>query len=99
MYQYGDYICSRLVGEFRRKTKSYEKIDNFLEQTVCNMNDKQFKTKFRMNPDIMQDLLNRAGRVYTQDNSNVFNFGRPRTDLERELLVMIWSLSNLESFR
>lgn len=75
-----------------------EKIENFFEQTVPNMNDKQFKAHFRMNPDTFQDLLNRAGRVYRQDNL-IVSVGRPRTDLEKELLVLIWCLANLESFR
>lgn len=81
------------------ETNVIEKIENFFEQTVPNMNDKQFKTHFRMNSDTFQDLLNRAGRVYRQNNTNVSNVGRPRTDLEKELLVLIWCLANLESFR
>lgn len=46
-----------------------------------------------------EDLVEKANRVYTQNNLNPSNVGHPRIGIEKELMVTMWYLGNLESFR
>jgi hypothetical protein len=73
-----------------------EKIENFAEITVPNMNDHQFKMHFRMTPTTFEDLICKATRVARTRANNVNHVGHPRMNIEKEFLIVIWCLSNLE---
>lgn len=76
-----------------------EKVDRYAEYTVPHLNVKQFKAHFRMETQTFEDLVEKANRVYTQNNLNPSNVGHPRISIEKELMVTMWYLGNLESFR
>lgn len=62
-----------------------EKVYNYIEETVPNLPDRQFQMNFRMCPEY---------RVTTDRG-----VGFPRTSLEKEVMICVWYMSNVESFR
>lgn len=77
-----------------------EKIDNYAEYTILNMNDNHWKMHFRMTTTTFEDLVEKINIVFTETNLNVSNVGYPKTNkLEKELIITIWYLGNLESLR
>lgn len=71
-----------------------EKVENFAEITVPLFDDRQFKRHFRMTPTTFEDLLKKINTL-----THARGVGYPRTVLEKEVMVTIWYLGNLESFR
>ncbi|CAH1373259.1 unnamed protein product [Tenebrio molitor] len=77
-----------------------EKVDNFAEYTVPHMTDRQFQMHFRLTVETFEDLLQKMYAVRAEYiNNNNVKHGFPRTILEKEAMIMIWSLSNQECFR
>lgn len=78
-----------------------EKVDNFAELTVPYMSTQQFKMHFRMTPGTFEDLVRKMHLVQTNinNNNNIRTSRFPKTPLEKECMIMIWYLSNLECFR
>lgn len=71
-----------------------DKIWGFAEETVPNFNDKQFVSHFRMTPTTFENLYNRIG-AHWQTRVD----GKPEIALEKQLMIAIWYLANIESFR
>lgn len=74
-----------------------EKVDNYAELTVPFLSDKQFKQHFRLNVHTFEDLLIKCNQILQNDNN--FHSGFPKTTLEKELMITIWYLGNMESLR
>lgn len=72
------------------------KVVNFVEDVVHNFNDRQFKMHFRMNPSTMENLLQSIEAIIPE--TPVIR-GHPKLPLEKQLLLTIWYLANIESFR
>ncbi|XP_066593212.1 uncharacterized protein [Prorops nasuta] len=61
------------------------------------MPDKTFKSHFRMSRTSFEALINMAGHINSR--LPVSTVGFPEISLEKEFLIMIWYLANLESLR
>lgn len=77
--------------------ESLQKVEGYAENTVPYMPNKQFRQHFRMEPETFENLLRQMGSVLKQEKFN--HTGYPRNSLEKEALVTIWYLGNMESFR
>ncbi|XP_066602920.1 uncharacterized protein [Prorops nasuta] len=75
--------------------QSIPKIDNYSELTVPRMADKQFQAHFRMSKSVFEILINMAGGI--NQRNPVSTSGFPEINLQKEFLIMIWYLANLES--
>lgn len=75
--------------------ENHEKERTYAEKIVPNMSDNQFKIHFRMNGATFENLLNKICRVAKKD----LTAGQPQIALDKQLMVVIWYLANLESFR
>lgn len=73
-----------------------EKIDGFAEETVPRFANHQFRHHFRMSPTTFEDLLSKLHAVSVNRWGAA---GHPEMLLEKQALIAIWSLSNIESFR
>jgi hypothetical protein len=60
------------------------------------MNDNQFKMHFRMSPTTFEDLIVKVNRIIRRNNANIIRAGRPTIDIEKECMIMIWCLGNME---
>lgn len=69
----------------------------FFENTVCKLNDAQFKSHFRVLPSTFELIYQNILLVETKyiDLSS----GHPRVTLEKQLLMTLWYLANTECFR
>lgn len=76
-----------------------EKTDNFAEFTVPQFNDQQFKEHFRILPETFEILIRRIKRATNNAGCNVNQAGRPQVTIEKQLLITLWYLANIESFR
>lgn len=65
----------------------------FLEE-IEHMNTMQFKRHFRLEAQSFEDLLNKVHILYEPSN-----LGHPEISVELGLLISIWYLANIESFR
>jgi hypothetical protein len=74
-----------------------EKIENFAESTVPNFNDKQFKGHFRLYPTTFEVLLQKLHEA--TDSLHDIHKGQPELPLEKQTLITLWCLANVESFR
>lgn len=72
-----------------------EKVDGFVEEFVPRMSDKQFKQHFRMSAQTFEDLLK---KIHLVDVGGPI-VGNPKVALEKEVMITIWYLGNIESFR
>ncbi|XP_066581296.1 uncharacterized protein [Prorops nasuta] len=77
--------------------QSIPKIDNYSELTVPRMADKQFQAHFRMSKSVFEILINMAGGI--NQRNPVSTSGFPEINLQKEFLITIWYLANLESMR
>ncbi|VEN45580.1 unnamed protein product [Callosobruchus maculatus] len=75
--------------------QTLEKTANFAEYTIVQFNDKQFKQHFRLNRETFEILL----RELNNDNMLVVQAGQPEILLEKQLLITLWCLANIECFR
>lgn len=73
-----------------------EKQENFAEITVPNFNSQQFKQHFRMNPETFESLL---VKLHQNNEINGLRKGQPELKLEKQAMITIWYLANMESFR
>lgn len=69
-----------------------EKIESFAEITVPLRTDQEFKEHFRMIQSTFEDLLRKVDSVMNYETKK----GYPRTKLEKELMVSIWYLGNID---
>ncbi|CAH2011892.1 unnamed protein product [Acanthoscelides obtectus] len=73
-----------------------EKIENFAEVTVPQFSDRQFQQHFRMSPTTFEDLLEKLSVVFHNRPDGPGRFPVP---MEKQAMIALWCLSNLESFR
>lgn len=67
-------------------------VQNYAEDIVPYFDDKQFKSHFRINPDTFEDLLQKMHNT----RINETHAGQPQLSLDKQLMITIWSLANLE---
>lgn len=72
-----------------------EKIDNFAEETVPRFGNRQFKEHFRMKPETFEDFLQ---KLHAVSNERVI-VGKPEIFIEKQAMITLWYLANMESFR
>lgn len=72
-----------------------EKIWDFAEETVPLFSDEQFRQSFRMSARTFENLLHLLHSMEV----NYVHSGHPEVTLEKQLMITIWYLANLESFR
>ncbi|KAF2902072.1 hypothetical protein ILUMI_04114 [Ignelater luminosus] len=75
---------------------STEKLNGFAENVVPLMADHQFQLHFRMSPTTFEYLLH---AVYGIRQNPTVNVGQPQINLDKQLMITVWYLGNLESFR
>lgn len=76
---------------------SSEKQENFAEIAVPNFSDNQFQQHFRMLPETFEILLRQLHDA--NDNIRVISRGQPEIPIEKQTLITLWCLSNIECFR
>lgn len=74
-----------------------EKKVDYAEVTVPNFNSRQFKQHFRMSPETFESLLVEVHR--SSVGIHELKRGQPELKLEKQTMMTIWCLANLESFR
>lgn len=70
------------------------KVINYAEEIVTQFSDGQFRQHFRISPSTFENVLIKLQIVNKQ---NVH--GHPEIMLEKQLMITLWCLSNLECFR
>lgn len=70
------------------------KIWGFAEETVPNFTDRQFQSHFRITPTTFESLFSKL-RLIDHRRSD----GNPEISVEKQLMITIWYLANIESFR
>ncbi|KAJ8932762.1 hypothetical protein NQ314_014463 [Rhamnusium bicolor] len=75
-----------------------QKVWGFAEETVPNFSDRQFHSHFRMTPTTFEDILRKMHAV-AEINVQAHAGGNPETPIEKQLLIALWYMSNIESFR
>lgn len=76
--------------------RKLEKIENFAEVTVPRFTDHQFRQNFRMNTIPLKIFKKKLHSV--KHHASVAA-GHPKIQLEKQAMITIWYLSNMESFR
>lgn len=67
----------------------------FAEEVVPNYNHKQFRFHFRLNPGTFESILQKLHSVQVQH----VHRGHQEMSLEKQLLITIWYMANMECFR
>lgn len=78
------------------ESSNVEKVWNFAESTVPKFSSKQFKEHFRINPDVFIDFLNKIFNCVEDIGSKR---GHPELDLDKQVMMTLWYIGNMESFR
>nr|CAI5853405.1 unnamed protein product [Callosobruchus analis] len=71
------------------------KTEYFAEESVRRFSNKQFKEHFRISPSTFEDFLAKLYLVTRKRSAP----GHPEIVLEKQAMITIWCLSNMESFR
>lgn len=77
--------------------RSVEKVSNFAEETVPKFSSNQFKEHFRMRPAVFIDVITKLQESVKDVVLN--KKGHPELDLDKQLMMTLWYLGNIESFR
>ncbi|XP_044755879.1 uncharacterized protein LOC123314580 [Coccinella septempunctata] len=72
-----------------------EKVENFAELIVPQYSDKQFQQHFRMKPSTFEDFLQKLSHV----SHKSVGPGPPEIKIEKQAMITLWCLANMESFR
>ncbi|KAJ8930649.1 hypothetical protein NQ314_016564 [Rhamnusium bicolor] len=72
-----------------------EKVDLFSEEVIPRIENHQFQLHFRIDPDTFEDLLRKLSITFTRN----IKVGNPELNFEKQVLLTVWYLANLESFR
>lgn len=72
------------------------KVLNYAEKIVPRFSDKQFQIHFRITTSTFQSLIIKLHDDNSEDKKNV---GCKPVPLEKQLMITLWYLSNIESFR
>ncbi|XP_064469796.1 putative nuclease HARBI1 [Ornithodoros turicata] len=79
-----------------RKSRTIPKVTHYAEETVQAMREDTFKSHFRLHRSTVEKM---ATLLAPALESATIHPGRPTIPAMKQLLVVIWSLANLESFR
>lgn len=71
------------------------KVEQYAEEIVPRFSNKTFKMHFRITPNTFEVLLQKICSIQN-DNIHVGNKPLP---MEKQLMITLWCLSNIESFR
>lgn len=74
-----------------------EKVKCYFEETVPKYNFQQFKQHFRLTPTTYEILMGKLHSVV--DRTEMRISGNPELTLEKQMLIALWYLANIESFR
>lgn len=72
------------------------RVHRYAEEIVPRFSDQTFKMHFRITPNTFEGLLEKLYNI--EDNNNI-HVGCKLLPLEKKLMITIWYLSNIESFR
>lgn len=83
---------------FRLSSNIIPKIQNYYEAVIPKMDLSTFKSHFRMSPDVFEIVL---GRIANNHNfqKDYHHGGRQKVDVEKMVLIAIWTLATPESYR
>lgn len=73
------------------------KIKNYAEEIVPNYSTKQFQSHFRMTPTTFQTIINKIHNIEAERHTE--NQKNPEITVEKQLLLTLWYLANLECYR
>lgn len=73
------------------------KIENYVEDIVPKYSDRQFQSHFRMSPTTFERLLTNIYQVETEAPAKTQR--NPEISTEKQLLLTLWYLANLECYR
>lgn len=76
-----------------------EKVENFAEETVPRFSNMQFKYNFRMCPETFEDFLRKLYNFKRQRGQCEVHVGHPELSLDKQAMITVWCLANMESFR
>ncbi|KAB0793030.1 hypothetical protein PPYR_12650 [Photinus pyralis] len=75
--------------------KVLPKVEGFAEDIVPRFSGRQFQQHFRITVTTFEDLIIKISAIHVSE----IRVGHPEMAIDKQLLITIWSLSNLESFR
>lgn len=78
-----------------QKNVKHPRVYQYAEEIVPRFSDKVFKMHFRITPDTFEALLAKLHSV----QGNEIHVGCKPIPFEKQLMVTIWYISNIESFR
>ncbi|XP_018405660.1 PREDICTED: putative nuclease HARBI1 [Cyphomyrmex costatus] len=82
-------------SEDEGKNLNIPKVYEYAEEIFPRFSNKTFQMHFRVTPDTFEDLLTKIHSI--KENYN--NVGQKPLLLEKQLMITIWCLANIESFR
>lgn len=71
------------------------KVEQYAEEIVSRLSDKTFQMHFRITPNTFEVLFAKLHSI----EDNTVHIGCKEISLEKQLIVTIWYLANIESFR
>lgn len=75
--------------------KSVEKVWGFAEAIVPKFEDRQFREHFRLTPNVFNDLIDKLNNFSCISSQR----GHPEISLDKQVMMTLWYLGNMESFR
>lgn len=83
-----------LLQNMRRSSEEMARVGHYYEITIPSYTLDEFKTHFRLSRDTFERTCQRLSTVNAYNNLK-----GPTPNLEKELLMFLWYIGNLESFR
>lgn len=72
------------------------KVYQYAEEIVPRFSDNTFKMHFRISSNTFKELLR---KMYIIQNDNIIRIGNKPLPLKKQLMITLWCLANIESFR
>jgi len=79
------------------ETVKIAKVEEYAEEIVPCFSDKTFKMHFRITPNTFEVLLIKICNI--QNDNNIIHIGNKPLPMDKQLMITLWCLSNIESFR
>lgn len=86
-------VIANLLCNFRMPVP---KVETYAEATVPQMRDSVFQSHFRLNRSTMERLTLLLGPRIGPDE---ITRGRPQVEPSKQIMVAVWCVANMESFR
>lgn len=95
--EYEDSDEEEIILFVRKKKKLHtpQRIENYMERIIVNFTAEQFQQHFRITVDTYENLL---GIIELQLRGQE-TIGRPRVNVEKQILAVIWLLATPDSYR